>query len=164
MSEFTYPEVGATREGPLPDGYAHVRYRAPLAPGTSLEDAADALFGWRVHRRLLLRPIASAPAAAPGVVVICLLGVVRVPCRVVWAVREDDRAGYAYGTLPGHPESGEESFVLERDGDGTVWLTVTAFARPARWYTRLGAPLLPLVIAAFTRLYAIALRAEARPS
>ncbi|RBQ19853.1 DUF1990 domain-containing protein [Spongiactinospora rosea] len=164
MQEFTYPEVGATREGRLPDGYHHIRHRACLGPGITLRAAADALLGWRVHRRLLLHPIATAPRAAPGVTVICLLGPVRVPCRVVWTVEEEGRAGFGYGTLPGHPEIGEESFLLERDEDGLVWFTVTAFARPGAWYTRLGAPALPLVIGIFTRLYTMALRWESRRS
>jgi uncharacterized protein (UPF0548 family) len=31
-----------------------------------------------------------------------------VPCRVVYVVDEPRRAGFAYGTLPGHPEIGGE--------------------------------------------------------
>lgn len=43
----------------------------------------------------------------------------------------DDRVLYAVGTLPGHPLSGEESFLLERVADGGIWLTVRSFARAA---------------------------------
>ncbi len=81
----------------------------------------------------------GADRAAPGVdVTVTLAGVIRAPCRVVWTTEERRRAGWAYGTLPGHPESGEEAFVVDRTGDGTVWLTVTAFSRPAKWYTKAG--------------------------
>ncbi len=55
------------------------------------------------------------------------------PTRVVYVVDEPDRRGFAYGTLPGHPESGEELFLVERVGDET-WAEVRAFSRPGRWY------------------------------
>jgi uncharacterized protein (UPF0548 family) len=63
------------------------------------------------------------------------------PCQVVYVVDEPSRQGFAYGTLPGHPESGEESFVVSIDEDDVVEFTVTAFSRPATWFSRLGGPL-----------------------
>ncbi len=53
------------------------------------------------------------------------------PCRVVYTVNEPDRQGFACGTLPGHPECGEEAFLVERDDDGAVTFAITAFSRPA---------------------------------
>jgi uncharacterized protein (UPF0548 family) len=44
----------------------------------------------------------------PGTDVLAHLGPIRVPCRVVYVLDEPERRGFAYGTLPGHPESGEE--------------------------------------------------------
>ncbi|SIP67631.1 hypothetical protein BN9982_740001 [Mycobacterium tuberculosis] len=32
----------------------------------------------------------------------------RAPCRVVYVIDEPDVRGFGYGTLPGHPVSGEE--------------------------------------------------------
>ncbi len=63
-----------------------------------------------------------------------------IPCRVAWTVREPDRIGFAYGTLPGHPERGEESFVVSMDAAGEVWFEVTAFSRLAARYARLARP------------------------
>ena len=37
----------------------------------------------------------------------------RIPARVVYVVDEPARRGFAYGTLHGHPESGEEAFLVE---------------------------------------------------
>jgi len=48
--------------------------------------------------------------------------------------------GFGYGTLPGHPESGEEAFVVSRDGSGVVTLTVSAYSRPGLLVTRLAGP------------------------
>ncbi|MFJ2032758.1 DUF1990 family protein [Streptosporangium sp. NPDC087985] len=157
-AEFSYPDVGASSTGTAPAGYRVLRYRRRLGPGTALDHAAESLLTWQVHARLGLRPVASAPRAAPGVTVVCGLGAgpvrLLIPCRVVWVAEEENRAGFAYGTLPGHPESGEESFLLERAGDGRVWFTVQAFTRPGRWYTRVAGPATALVQQAFARAYA----------
>ena len=53
---------------------------------------------------------------------------------------EPSRVGFGYGTLPGHPESGEESFVVELRPDDSVVLVVQAFSRHAAWFTRLAGP------------------------
>jgi uncharacterized protein (UPF0548 family) len=42
-----------------------------------------------------------------------------------------DRCGLAYGTLRGHPASGEEAFIMHRDAAGAVSLTVRSLTRPA---------------------------------
>ncbi|MEU3449212.1 DUF1990 domain-containing protein [Streptomyces thermolilacinus] len=149
-ARFTYPEVGATRTpGALPDGYHHLRHRALIGHGQAVFEAAGAaVTAWRMHRASGARLWADAERAAPGVRVRVSVGAgpleYGVPCEVVWTAYEDTRTGFAYGTLTGHPESGEESFVVERAPDGSVWFTVTAFSRPARWYTRLAGPLVPV--------------------
>jgi uncharacterized protein (UPF0548 family) len=143
----TYGEVGATRAGPLPAGYHHLRHRTCLGD-VPLAAAGEAILTWRMHRAAGTRIRASAPRAAPGVELTVGLGVgalrLTAPCRVVWSVEEDDRVGFGYGTLPGHPERGEESFVAERAADGRVWFAVTAFSRPALWYTRVAGPVVVL--------------------
>jgi uncharacterized protein (UPF0548 family) len=62
---------------------------------------------------------------------------IREPVRVVAVVGEPERCGFSYGTLPGHPVSGEEAFVAHRSPDGRVWLTIRSLTRPAdngwRW-------------------------------
>ena len=59
---------------------------------------------------------------------------------MVWVVDEPDRRGFGYGTLPGHPESGEESFVVSLRPDGDVVYELRAFSRPATPLSRLGGP------------------------
>ena len=76
---------------------------------------------------------------------------------MVYVVDEPDRAGFAYGTLPGHPESGEELFAVELRTDGSVVATIYAFSRPARWYTRLGGPVARLAQRLMTRRYLAAM-------
>ncbi len=54
---------------------------------------------------------------------------------------EPSRAGFAYGTLPGHPERGEEAFVVRLLDDGSVRFDVVAFSRPGSTLTRLAGPI-----------------------
>jgi len=42
-----------------------------------------------------------------------------------------DRYSFAHGCLGGHLLSGEESFILERRSDDSVWYGVRTFSRPA---------------------------------
>ena len=145
----SYAEVGATRLGPLPAGYHHLRHTARIGKGrAAFEAAGSAVTTWRMHRASGVRLWASAARAEPGVRVAVSVGIgplrLTAPCEVIWTVHDKDRAGFAYGTLTGHPELGEESFVVDLDDDGSVWFTVTAFSRPAAWYTRLGGPLVPV--------------------
>jgi uncharacterized protein (UPF0548 family) len=65
---------------------------------------------------------------------------VNAPCRVVYVVVELDRCGYAYGTLPGHPESAEEALLLRRSECGGISFTVTAFSRPATVLSKVAGP------------------------
>lgn len=161
MDQLTYGEVGATRDGRLPAGFRHLRYRRLLGrdtgPGRDLLAAAGrAILTWRMHEAAGVRVRASAPSAEPGVRLTCALGLgpvrVVVPCRVVWTAHDDDRVGFAYGTLPGHLFRGEEAFTVTRTADGDVWFAVTAFSTPAIWYTRAAGPLTGLGQQAYARL------------
>ncbi|MEU0623148.1 DUF1990 domain-containing protein [Streptomyces rubiginosohelvolus] len=151
MSTLTYPEVGATRLGPLPRGYHHLHHSTRVGRGAAdFAAAGAAITEWRMHRASGARVKASARRAEPGgdVRVSLGLGPLRftAPCEVIWtAYGEDGRTGFGYGTLAGHPERGEECFVVDLADDGTVWFTVLAFSRPASWYTRLAGPLVPVV-------------------
>ncbi|BDB43253.1 MULTISPECIES: DUF1990 family protein [Mycobacterium] len=141
--QLTYPEVGATAAGQLPAGYGHLDVSAQIGTGRDrFEQAAKSLMHWGMQRGAGLRVQASTETVCvSSVVVVTVLGVLRAPCRVVYVVEEPDIRGFAYGTLPGHPESGEERFVVCYDPDTTaVYAQVSAFSRPATWWSRLGKP------------------------
>lgn len=82
---------------------------------------------------------------------------VSAPCRVVYVVDEPHRRGFAYGTLRGHPESGEEAFLVELRDDGTVWFVLRAFFRPSNSFYRLASPVLRSTQRRFTKRYLRAL-------
>ncbi len=70
---------------------------------------------WGMLRGAGVRVEASTEVAAVGSEVLVGFGPLRAPCRVVYVIDEPDRRGFAYGTLPGHPESGEELFAVRYD-------------------------------------------------
>ena len=80
------------------------------------------------------------------------------PCPIVGVLDEPDRWGFAYGTLPGHPEQGEESFVVSINGDDEVTFKITAFSRPGERLTRLAGPIARTIQSAGTNGYVKALK------
>ncbi len=148
-AELSYGWVGAT--------LAVDRRRASESSGmlelgtgeAVFERVVGALSSWRAHDGI---GAFVHPADAPIEVGTTLLVVLRAgpfavvaPDRVVAVVDEPDRFGFAYGTVAGHPESGEESFVVERSGSGLVSMTVRVDARPATRPARLAAPVVDRV-------------------
>jgi uncharacterized protein (UPF0548 family) len=89
-------------------------------------------------------------------------------CRIVYVVDEAgpvSRFGFAYGTLPGHVESGEERFLVEWDrADGGVWYDILAFSRPRHVLTRLGYPVVRRLQKRFGRDSAAAMRRATAPT
>ena len=163
----TYPEVGATRAGPLPPGYAHAAAGAVVGTGEeSFGRAVDAVFAWRAQRAAGLRVRASGSPREVGTVVVLTAGLQRlgydIPCRVVWARTEGPEQGFGYGSLPGHPESGEEAFTVTLEDDGQVVFRTRVFSRLASPLARLGGPLSRAVQHAALDRYATAITRAAR--
>ena len=152
--DLTYPEIGATR-GPLPAGYHHVHVTAPIGHGRArFEAAGEAVLRWGMQRGAGVLVHADSDLATVGAEVIVGFGPLRAPCRVVYLLDEEDRRGFAYGTLPGRPESGEELFSVRHDAsDGTVYAEVIAFSRHATWWSRLGGPITAVAQRIITKRY-----------
>jgi uncharacterized protein (UPF0548 family) len=155
---FTYPEVGATRGETLPAGYRHADVDVLIGHGPEcFERAAEGLLTWRMHRAAGFRVTATADRAAAGVQITSRLPLVRVPCRVVYVIDDDGERGFGYGTLPGHPVRGEESFVIRLTGAGEVRFRIRSFSRPATLPARLATPATHLAQRLFTTRYTRAL-------
>jgi uncharacterized protein (UPF0548 family) len=160
----SYVEHGATR-GELPTGYRHVEREVVLGHGRErFERAVTATLAWGVQTgagirvRTPHRPDAAPLQAGDTVVMRVPLWPRDVPCRVVYVIDEPRRAGFAYGTLPGHPEAGEEAFLVEHRDDDAVVLRIRAFSRPATWLFRVAYPAVLLMQEIYTRRYLRALR------
>jgi len=143
-ADLTYPEVGATG-GTLPAGYHHQHLSAQVGSGRpAFEAAGEALLTWGMHEGAGLTARVSDRRVRLGTVAELRLGLgplgLRIPVRVVEVVEDERRRGFVYGTLPGHPERGEESFSVVLADDGAVSFELVAFSRGGRWFTVLGAP------------------------
>ena len=144
-AEPTYEQTGAALTGELPVGFRHDHYTTVLGIGeNTFHRAVEGLQTWQAHRLPFVRVVPSGAEIRPGATVIVLLGPSRLaiaaPCRVVAVVNEPSRWGFAYGSLPGHPEQGEEAFVVSIAEDGPVAFQVTGFSKPADALLRLSGP------------------------
>jgi uncharacterized protein (UPF0548 family) len=163
--------------GDTPPGYRYLQRRilvGSVPPGTadrSFERARALLQAWGPQVGAGMR-VEGAPTpfsvGATAVITTRIGGVLpmRAPLRVCWVIDERDRAGFAYETLPGHPELGKESFVVTRevDGDGfvQVWFTVTAYSKAAAWYSRLGGPVTRIIQKRYANKYLRAMAVRPR--
>ena len=140
----TYAQVGATVRGEKPAGYRHDRWEVDLGPDEDgrFERCGQAVLEWAAQRGAGMRIVPDDPVVPERVFVLVLplpIGFVLATARVVHVVESDQMIGFAYGTLPSHPEEGEEIFLVRR-ADGRVTFEVAAFSRPRDPLARLGAP------------------------
>ena len=162
----TYTAVGASRSGDVPAGYHRAARSVVVGSGrATFERAAAAVLDWRAQRGAGLRVSATGPASEPGTVVVLTAGLPRfgydIPCRVVWASADGDERGFAYGTLPGHPESGEECFLVRLMPDGVVVFEIRVFFRLASRAARLAGPVSLVLQRLATARYVSAVRRAA---
>jgi uncharacterized protein (UPF0548 family) len=155
QSGLTYQQVGVTSQGgPAPAGFHRHQAECTVGGPDVFAPAKQALTAWRAQRGAGAEVWPDVFGEGETVLVSVGLGPLRLvaPCRIVWIVDEPDRFGFAYGTLPGHPECGEEAFVVERGSDATT-LRITAVSKGAAWYARTAGPLARLVQRTMTRRY-----------
>ncbi|HEX4413100.1 MAG TPA: DUF1990 domain-containing protein [Lacipirellulaceae bacterium] len=146
--ELTYGAVGATfDQTPMPAGYAVDNIRVELGRRRTAFDRAKAgLASWR---QFDLGWLQAFPDDTPirmneSVLVVARAGGVwwTNAARIVHVLDDDSNAsskfGFAYGTLPGHVERGEERFLIEWDhATDIVWFEILAFSRPQHFLVRL---------------------------
>jgi uncharacterized protein (UPF0548 family) len=169
-----YAPVGATRPGDArwtsrPTGVRSYERSVSIGVGQAAWTAASsALLEWGVKTRSGFR-VEPGPGVRRRVEtggdywLIAAVGPfsVREPVRVVSVVEEADRCGFAYGTLDGHPVSGEEAFIVHRAPDGTVSLTLRSLTRAPAGSWRLAYPGVLIAQRWFRFRYLRALRSAA---
>lgn len=161
QSRLAYPSVGATLTGAIPAGFHHEHHVIELGDAEVFDLAVRALKDWAPQRGAGLTVVADGSIAEGTTVVMGAplpVGAAVVPCRVVGVVTGADEWGFAYGTLPGHPESGEERFTIRRQAN-RVSFDIEVFSRPAHPLARLGAPISRWLQRQTTRRYQAAMRA-----
>jgi uncharacterized protein (UPF0548 family) len=154
---FSYDAVGTTRTDRAPAGFDRDHNRERLGAGAAAFAAAcDAIRGWRMFPAPLAWAEPPGVPIAAGEVVAAVAHAVGLwwlnAARIVYVIDEPRRFGFAYGTLPGHVERGEERFSVEWLADDTVWYDLLAFSRPHYWGARLARPVARLLQRRFARL------------
>jgi uncharacterized protein (UPF0548 family) len=159
----TYQHIGATLGGACPEGFHHDRYESVLGHGSdAFGRAVTGLKTWEAHRVPGVRVFPREQVIQAGVTVVVTLGTpvlaLAAPCRIVRVIDAQTRWGFAYGTLPGHPEQGEEAFVVSISPDEIVRFEIVAFSRPGDPFVRLSGVIGRGVQKAGTTTYLRALR------
>lgn len=143
---YTYPEVGHTRLDAAVQGYNNDFNFIELGRGEAVWAAAQAAIRqWRMFPGGWAYVAPTDTPIEQGRVVAMAARVLGLwwlnSCRIVYVVDEPTRFGFAYGTLPGHAERGEELFLVEKNADGTVRYVLKAFSWPRHWAACLAYPL-----------------------
>ncbi len=145
-AEPTYSDIGATLAGKRPEGFHHDHYEMVLGQGLeAFQRAVAGLKTWEAHRLPGMRVFPDDQEIRTGATVVVTLGTpilaLAVPCRIVGVIDGQTRWGFAYGTLPGHPEQGEEAFVVSISPDEVVQFEIEAFSRPGDLLVQLAGPI-----------------------
>jgi uncharacterized protein (UPF0548 family) len=141
----TYDHVGSTLDRGRDDRAVRTR-QLDVGRGQGAFDAARrAVRSWVPQRALGAEvvPADQLVALDESVVVVLRAGpfYVIAPNRIVVVIDEPRCFAFAYGTLPGHPERGEESFSVDWRTDDTVRATIRVHAGPAIAAARAMGPL-----------------------
>ncbi len=156
---FSYAEVGASKDK-IPSGYPINHYRIQIGNGAdAFVRAKNAIQNWTMYQLEWTRLFPAAAPIAVGAVVCVVVNHHFCwsinPCRIVYNLEQTDkveRYGFAFGTLPGHSEEGEERFLVEWNrADDSVWYELLAFARPHHILARIGFPFVGLFQRKFAR-------------
>jgi uncharacterized protein (UPF0548 family) len=137
----TYEGVGVTLTEECTDRTTRV-----LGRGREVfDEAVRRLETWAPQTNLGATVLPTGVEPRPGVTILVDLKLgpiaIAVPNRIVAVVDEPDRWGFAYGTLRGHHECGEESFVVRHHPDDTVTACIAVDAGPASIPARAAAPI-----------------------
>ncbi|RQP11335.1 MAG: DUF1990 domain-containing protein [Microbacteriaceae bacterium] len=152
--------VGMSRpDAVVPRGFRVRARRIRLGEGDALwRRAVDVVSGWRIKTAIgfEVSPDDDRVVAGRDYDTTYRSRLVRQfePVRVVWVAEEAALRGFGYAMRPGHPLTGEECFLVERDVDGVVWLVVRSVTRVSRGRWRWLAPGVRIGVRVFQRRYA----------
>jgi len=138
VTELNYAPVGIARPGAdTPHGLRAREQRIRVGEGDAVwHRAIAAVSGWAIKKgvRFTIDPDDEHVVLGRDYDTRFGFGRLRLlePVRIVWVEQGGDRRGFGYGTRTGHPITGEECFLAERDADGVVWLIVRTVSRVSR--------------------------------
>lgn len=144
-ARYNYSEQAATC-GEFPDGYDHDRNEIFLGTGSEVwETAKKALQHWQQFPPGWTSIYPNNTPLQKDQTVAMLFKLFGLwwknSTRIVYTFDETHRFGFAYGTIEGHVEQGEEIFGLRRTTEGEVYYYIHAFSTPKFWMTRMAYPI-----------------------
>lgn len=149
---FSYNEVGASQTE-IPTGYPVNHHRIQIGKGAeAFAMAKEAIRRWTMYKTGWTRIYPPDAPIAVGQIVCVIVNHGFCwslnPCRIIYVLEETgaiERFGFAFGTLPGHSETGEERFTAEwRHDDDSIWFELLSFARGHHILARIGFLFVPL--------------------
>lgn len=152
---FSFPNVGATRIE-TQKGYDNDESFVYLGHGEDIwNNAKRVLIEWKQFPAPWTRIYSTMTSIEKGNSVVVLFKIIGIwwinSARIVYTFDEKNKFGFAYGTLPGHVEKGEECFWVKRDSKGNVFYCIKAFSKPAYWFVWLAYPLARMYQRRFVR-------------
>lgn len=170
----SYSVVGgtapATEKWLPPDGWRAHERTVPIGSGTELwNEVSSAVLAWGIKTRsgfAVEPPLVAGRSARQGerYWLVARVSAIRVrePVEIVTTISTRDRVALAYGTLNGHPVSGEEAFIVHRDDNGNLSLTLRSLTRAGRGPWRALFPLILIAQRVYRRRYLRAFRHDGR--
>ncbi len=165
---FSYEDVGLSEYDEHPRGFDVANHSVELGTGMQAFDAAcEAIRNWKMFPREMasLYWPSIEPVAGSEVVVGFRIGPLWSlnPCRVIYTVDSNSdsvaKYGFAYGTLPGHVEKGEERFQVVWDKvSGIVSYEIFVFSAAQHVLAKIGYPFVLLQQTRFRRLSGLAMQ------
>ena len=142
----TYPEVGTTATGEKFAHYDNDDNYIILGKGAKVwEKAKVALRNWQQFPLPWTKIYPNTRELKEGEVVVVMFRLMgiwwRNSAKIVYTFNESNRFGFAYGTLPGHIEMGEEVFWIERNKEEVVSYHIKAFSTPRFWLAKIAYPI-----------------------
>lgn len=151
---YTYFEVNETKDSRLIKGFDNDHLKVKI--GNGIHDfllAKSLISNWMMMPDdwTVILP-EKTPVLKDNTIVLMakFIGLWWMNCsRIVYIKDEPRKFAFAYGTLPGHMEKGEELFQVMMDEHEVVWYEIKAFSKPRYWLTRLFYPVLRRLQARF---------------
>lgn len=170
----SYAPVGCTRDErqgePVPKGFNRDQERVLLGKGEqTFLAASQAIKNWQMMPPSVVQPCPTGLAIEEGAMTANIFrawtlgGWLVLPTRILYVVNDVQnnfrRSGFAYGTVQGHWEQGEERFlVLWNQEDDTVWYDLLVYSRPRHPLAKLAYPYTRWEQARFRRLSCLAMQ------
>ena len=142
---YSYPEVNASKTEQV-EGYDNDHNKIYLGKGETIwQNAKIALKNWQQFPQDWTTTLPQKTPLKNNKTVAVFFRMFGIwwmnAARIVYTLDDAQRFGFAYGTLPGHVERGEECFWIEKEADGSIFYHIRAFSKPRFWMARLGYPI-----------------------